>query len=165
MFLPYNPTDSVELKLRHYLNISLDNEELWNKLVWLDIFSDKKVELKNATPAQIMQKILEEKLSLEPDDKDMIAMWHKFNFIDKNTGKHREVQSSLIVLGDDQTYTSMAKTVGLPVAIAAKLILNGTIKTPGVHIPTTAEVYNPVLNELENYGIIFKEKEVEPKLY
>jgi saccharopine dehydrogenase-like NADP-dependent oxidoreductase len=165
LFLPYNPTDSVELKLRHYLNISLDNEELWNKLVWLDIFSDKKVELKNATPAQIMQKILEEKLSLEPDDKDMIAMWHKFNFIDKNTGKHREVQSSLIVLGDDQTYTSMAKTVGLPVAIAAKLILNGTIKTPGVHIPTTAEVYNPVLNELENYGIIFKEKEVEPKLY
>lgn len=165
LFLPYNPTDSVELKLRHYLNISMDNEDLWFKLEWLDIFSDKKVGIKDATPAQIMQKILEDKWSLEPEDKDMIAMWHKFNFVDKNTGEQREIQSSLIVLGDDQTYTSMAKTVGLPVAIAAKLILNGTITTPGVHIPTTAEVYNPVLSELENYGIIFKEKEVEPTLY
>ena len=160
MFFAYNPNDSVELKMKYYLNIRQDDTILWNQLESLGIFSDKKIGLESATPAQILQKILEENWSLDPEDKDMIAMWHKFNFIDKETGKERIFESSLIVLGDDQTYTGMSKTVGLPVAIAAKLILNGTITSPGVHIPTTPEIYNPVLNELENYGIIFREKEV-----
>jgi len=71
----------------------------------------------------------------------------------------------MVVKGDDQTYTAMAKTVGIPVAIAAKMILNGKIKTPGVHIPITKEIYEPVLNELEDYGIQFNEIEVEPRFY
>lgn len=159
LFLAYNPNDTVELKMKYYLNIRQDDALLWYQLESLGIFSDTKIGLKNATPAQVLQKILEENWTLDPEDKDMIAMWHKFNFIDKNTGKERQIESSLIVLGDDLTYTGMAKTVGLPVAIAAKLILNGTISTPGVHVPTTKEIYDPVLNELENYGIIFNEKE------
>lgn len=165
LFLPYNMHDSVELKLKHYCNIHQDDVELWNKLEWLGLFDDTVIGLKEATPAQVLQHILEKKWHLDPEDKDMIVMWHKFNFIDKNTGKNREIQSSLVVLGDDQTYTAMAKTVGLPVAIATKLILNGEISTPGVHIPTNAEIYEPVLSELENYGINFNEKEVEPTLY
>ncbi len=162
-FLPYNPHDSVEIKLKHYLNIHQDEIELWEKLEWLDIFSDKKVGLKNATPAQILQKILEEKWKLEPDDKDMIVMWHRFLF--KINNEFKEIHSSMVVKGDDQTYTAMAKTVGIPVAIAAKMILNKKIITPGVHIPITKEIYEPVLNELEEYGILFNEIEVEPRFY
>jgi saccharopine dehydrogenase-like NADP-dependent oxidoreductase len=66
----------------------------------------------------------------------------------------------MVCLGEDQTYTAMAKTVGLPVAMATLLILNGKIKTPGVQIPIRKEVYLPILKELEENGIIFKEQSV-----
>ena len=67
----------------------------------------------------------------------------------------------MVVLGEDQTYTAMAKTVGLPVAIATISILNGQIKSPGVQLPISREVYEPILKELENYDLRFVEKEVE----
>ena len=67
----------------------------------------------------------------------------------------------MVTLGEDQTYTAMSKTVGLPVAIATLAILNGTISTAGVQIPITKEVYNPILKELEANGIIFNEKETQ----
>jgi saccharopine dehydrogenase-like NADP-dependent oxidoreductase len=157
-FLPYSPTDSVELKMRHYLKIDQD-DIMWGKLLELDLFSKtKKVGLENATPAQILQKILEEKWSLAEDDKDMIVMHHKFGY--KLNGKKQQVDSSMVVIGKNQTYTAMAKTVGLPVAIATLHILNGNITTPGVQIPISKEVYTPILKELENYGIIFKERDV-----
>ena len=66
--------------------------------------------------------------------------------------------SSMVIKGEDQTYTAMAKTVGLPMAIACKLILNGTIKEKGVQIPITAQFYEPILNELKTFEIDFKEK-------
>ena len=66
----------------------------------------------------------------------------------------------MVVLGDDQTFTAMAKTVGLPVAIATLKILNGDIKTKGVIIPINKDVYEPILKELENHGVIFTEKKV-----
>ena len=156
LFLPYSPTDSVELKLRHQLKIDQD-DIVWDKLVELDIFNaDKKVGLKKATPAQILQKILMDSWSLHEDDKDMIVMYHKFGYI--LDGKKLQIDSSMVTIGEDQTYTAMAKTVGLPVAIATLQILNGQIKTPGVHIPLSKEVYEPILNELEEYGIIFNER-------
>ena len=157
-FLAYNPHDSVELKLRSYLKIDQD-DIMWEKLVELDIFNpNKKVGLKNGTPAQILQKILMDSWTLEEDDKDMIVMQHKFGYEYK--GKKHQIESSMVVIGEDQTYTAMAKTVGLPVAIATLKILNGEIKTPGVQLPITKEVYQPILKELENYGIQFKELEV-----
>src|SRR5690606_4989948 len=137
-------TDSVELKFKHYLNIRQDDVDLFDKFVWLGIFENTKIELKDATPAQILQHILEQKLSLSANDKDMIVMWHRFLF--KQDGDFKEIHSSMVVKGDDQTYTAMAKTVGLPVAIATKMILNEVIKTPGVHIPISKEVYEPILN-------------------
>jgi saccharopine dehydrogenase-like NADP-dependent oxidoreductase len=156
-FLPYSPTDSVELKLRHQLKIDQD-DIVWSKLVDLDIFNDKKfVNLKKATPAQILQKILTESWTLSPDDKDMIVMYHKFGY--ELGGKKYQIDSNLVVIGEDQTYTAMAKTVGLPVAMAALAILNKKIKTPGVQIPVKKEIYDPILEELKNYGITFKEHE------
>ena len=158
LFLAYSPTDSVELKLRSYLKIDQD-DVMWEKLLELDIFSTtKKVGLKNATPAQILQKILSDKWTLEEHDKDMIVMHHKFGY--ELNGKKHQVESSMVSLGENQTYTAMAKTVGLPVAIAALKILNKEITTPGVQRPITKEVYEPILKELENYDIFFKEKEV-----
>ncbi len=162
-FLPYNPNDSIELKFKHYFNIRQDDIDIFEKFEWLGIFEETKIGLKNATPAQILQHILEQKWKLDPEDKDMIAMWHRFRF--KLNGEDKEIHSSMVVKGDDQTYTAMAKTVGLPVAIATKMILNGTISTPGVHVPITKEIYNPILVELENYGINFTEKDVNPTFY
>jgi len=158
-FLPYKPYDSVELKLRHYLKIDQD-DVIWDKLLELDIFNaDKKIGLKEATPAQILQKILMEKWTLESEDKDMIIMYHKFGY--ELNGEKKQIESNMVVIGDDQTYTAMAKTVGLPVAIATLKILNGDISTPGVQLPITKEVYEPILKELKEYGINFKEKEVK----
>jgi saccharopine dehydrogenase-like NADP-dependent oxidoreductase len=158
LFLAYSPTDSVELKLRSYLKIDQD-DVMWEKLLEVDIFSTtKKVGLKNATPAQILQKILSDKWTLAEDDKDMIVMHHKFGY--ELNGKKHQIESSMVSLGENQTYTAMAKTVGLPVAIAALKILNKEITTPGVQRPITKEVYEPILKELENYNIFFKEKEV-----
>ena len=158
LFLAYSPSDSVELKLRSYLKIDQD-DIMWEKLLELDLFNpNKKIKLKNATPAQILQKILEDSWTLKSEDKDMIVMQHLFGF-EKN-GEKKQLESSLVVKGENQTYTAMAKTVGLPVAIAALKILKGEIKTPGVQLPLSKEVYDPILKELETYGITFKEKEV-----
>jgi saccharopine dehydrogenase-like NADP-dependent oxidoreductase len=157
-FLAYHPTDSVELKLKHYLKIDQD-DVIWDKFVELDLFNaDKKVGLKNATPAQILEKILSDQWTLKQDDKDMIVMYHKFGY--ELDGVQKQIDSKMVCLGEDQTYTAMAKTVGLPVAIAALKILNGTIKTPGFQIPIKKEVYQPILEELETFGVQFIEKEV-----
>jgi len=157
-FLAYNPNDSVELKLRHYLKIDQD-DIIWEKLLELDIFNPtKKVKLVNATPAQILEKILKDSWTLKEDDKDMIVMQHLFGY--ELNGEKHQIESSMVCIGDNQTYTAMAKTVGLPVAIATLKILNGEITTPGVQIPITKEVYKPILKELEENGIIFKEKNV-----
>ena len=117
------------------------------------------VELKKATPAQILQKILMDSWTLSQDDKDMIVMYHKFGY--ELDGKRHQIDATMVAIGEDQTYTAMAKTVGLPVAMATLAVLNGKIKTPGVQIPITKEIYTPILKELTEYNIQFSEKEVE----
>ena len=157
-FLPYHPTDSVEIKTRMALGLEQD-DSMWDKLVELDLFNNHKlVGIKNASPAQILEKILTDSWTLKPNDKDMIVMYHKFGY--ELHGKRHQIDSKMVCLGDDQTYTAMAKTVGLPVAMAALQILNGTIKTPGVQIPIAKEVYGPILKELANFGINFTENEM-----
>jgi saccharopine dehydrogenase-like NADP-dependent oxidoreductase len=158
LFLAYSPNDSVELKLRSYLKIDQD-DIVWDKLVELDLFSEtKKIGVSNASPAQMLQKILSDSWTLEEEEKDMIVMHHKFGY--ELNGEKHQIESSLVVKGENQTFTAMAKTVGLPVAIATLKILNKEITTPGVQLPITKEVYAPILKELEQYGIEFKEKKV-----
>jgi len=157
-FLPFSLTDSVELKTRYQLGIEQDDIQ-WDKLVELDIFNPNKiVGLKNATPAQILEKILTDSWKLAPDDKDMIVMYHKFGY--EINGEKKQIDSKMVTIGEDQTFTAMARTVGLPVAMAALRILNGQIVTPGVQLPIKKEVYEPILKELESFGIEFKEYEV-----
>ncbi|PTS98512.1 saccharopine dehydrogenase, partial [Flavobacterium sp. HMWF030] len=108
-FLPYHPTDSVEIKTRLILKIDQD-DIMWDKLLELDLFNpNKKVNLPNATPAQILEKILSDSWSLEPNDKDMIVMYHKFGF--ELNGEKKQIDSKMVCSGEDQTYTAMAKTV------------------------------------------------------
>ncbi|MGB5665988.1 MAG: saccharopine dehydrogenase C-terminal domain-containing protein [Maribacter sp.] len=158
LFLPYSPTDSVELKLRHYLKIDQDDSK-WEMLSELNLFdANKIIEMENATPAQVLQRILEDSWTLGENDKDMIVMYHKFGYELK--GKKSQIDANMVVIGENRSHTAMAKTVGLPVAIATLLILNKKITTPGVQIPITKEVYNPILSELKNFGITFNEHEV-----
>ncbi|HXH18829.1 MAG TPA: saccharopine dehydrogenase C-terminal domain-containing protein, partial [Chitinophagales bacterium] len=157
-FLYYDPIAPVDLKLAYYMNWDIDSEEM-HRLRWLHVFENRRVGLKNATPAQILQKILEEKWTLEPDDKDMLVMWHKFNY--EMGGQPKEMHAYLVVIGDNTVHTSMAKTVGLPMAIAAKMILQKAISLKGVVIPTVREIYEPVLKELKKFGVNFEEREVK----
>ncbi|QYS90037.1 saccharopine dehydrogenase family protein [Flavobacterium davisii] len=163
LFLPYHSTDSVEIKLRHQLKIDQD-DVMWDKLVELDLFSNQKIlGIKNATPAQALEKILTDSWTLQSNDKDMIVMYHKFGY--ELNGERKQIDATMVCLGDDQTYTAMAKTVGLPVAMATLQILNGNITTLGVQLPIKKEVYTPILKELEEYGVVFIEKEVPYKGY
>ncbi len=107
------------------------------------------------SPADILQFAVEKKLSLRSYDKDMIVMLHEIEYT--VNGQQSKVNSSLVVKGENSLRTAMAKTVGLPLGIAAKLILNGTIKLTGLHIPTSKEIYEPVLKELEQLGVKFQE--------
>jgi saccharopine dehydrogenase (NAD+, L-glutamate forming) len=159
-FLYYSPDDPVKTKLYSYMHIDQDSDER-EKLEWLGIFDNTKIGLKDATPAQILEHILQQKWKLESGDKDMLVMWHKLIYKDIETGKQIFLSSSMVTIGEDQVHTAMAKTVGLPLAIAAKMVLTGQINLTGVHIPTRKEIYEPVLKELEEYGIEFKEKEIK----
>ncbi len=134
------------------------SDQVIEKIEWLGIFEDNNVELTQASPAQVLQNLLEEKWNLEIDDKDMIVMQHQFTY--ELQGEHHELHSSLVFIGVDQIQTAMAITVGLPLAIAAKLILKGQITAVGVHVPVTKEMYQPILAELESLGIRFIEEDI-----
>lgn len=122
---------------------------------WTGIFEPVTIGLHQATPAQALQQLLERRWLLRPSDKDMIVMQHEFEY--RADGKSWRQLSSLIVTGKDSRFTAMAQTVGLPVAIAARRILSGEWKITGVQVPVIAEIYQPVLRELESLGIRFTE--------
>ncbi len=156
-FLP-NGTTSVKDRLIDFMGEEID-EEVVQKLEWLDLFSHTSVQLKEGSPAQLLQHLLESKWLLKPDDKDMIVMQHQFEYIQNN--EKQVLHSSLVVKGDDSVHTAMAKTVGLPLAITVKQILSGKLQLSGVQIPTSKVIYEPLLKELEELGIVFVEKEIK----
>lgn len=105
--------------------------------------------------ADLLQFAMEKKLGLRPYDRDMIVMLHEIGY--EIRGDAYEIRSSLVVKGENNLRTAMAKTVGLPLGIAARLMLKGKIKLKGLHIPTLKGIYKPVLKELETYGVKFTE--------
>ncbi len=160
-FLFYNPNDSVELKLAHYLNLEMESEVM-HKMKWLGMFSHEPVGLEEGTPAQILEHILKKKWTLTEEDNDMIVMWHKFNYLD-DRGVEQEEHATMVSIGEDPVNTAMSKSVGLPLGIATKLILEGKITTPGVQIPIYKEIYQPILDELKAFGFDFIEEKVTPE--
>ena len=156
-FLPFHKSLTIEDKTMKMLNID-EGDSQWIKLNEIDLFSDsKKIPLKNASPAQILEYILKKCWKLESQDKDMIVMYHEFKYINKSSIENKII-STMGCIGEDSTYTAMSKTVGLPLAIACLLILNKEINLKGTQTPINKEIYEPVLKELENYGIFFNEK-------
>ena len=155
-FLKYEPNVPAEIKLQEYCKNATD-PVVMDKLKWLGIFDDRKVGLKNATPAQILQKLLVEKWSMDPEDRDMIIMQHEFKYIFED--KEKMIVSAMAVIGKNQTETAMAMTVGLPLGIATKLLLTGKFKHTGVKLPIEKDMYEPILSELETFGITFEENE------
>lgn len=135
---------------------TIDND-IYLNLQELDLFNQEiMITLKQGTPAMILEHILAKKWSLKPLDKDMIIMTHQISYNLKGIKYCQE--ATMICRGEDQIYTAMAKTVGLPLAIAAIEILNGNITDTGVLLPTDKTIYEPILRELKKCGISFSKK-------
>lgn len=130
---------------------------IMNKLSWLGLFRKKKIGLPNATPALILEHLLLDKWKLKPGDKDMIVMHHEFEYLINN--EKRLQKSTLVLKGENEIETAMSKLVGLPMGIFVKLIVAGKITSTGVNIPVMREVYEPVLEELKQFGVDFIETE------
>jgi saccharopine dehydrogenase-like NADP-dependent oxidoreductase len=144
-------------RLAAYLGLAPESQEM-QLLSWLD-FPEEAIGLPQATPAQVLEKLLTRKWQLAPGDKDLVGMQHLLEY--EKAGKLYRLKSSLSVIGEDERNTAMAKTVGLPAGILAVMILQNRIKQRGVLIPTAPEIYGPVLAELEGLGIRFEEEEKE----
>jgi saccharopine dehydrogenase-like NADP-dependent oxidoreductase len=151
-FLSGATQKNVENIFCQFFNLTKNSKD-FKRIKWLGLFENKHIELQEASPAQILQQLLQNKWCLEKTDLDMIVMKHEIEY-NLNNKKHL-ANSTLIVKGEDKTYTAMAKTVGLPMAIAAKLILQNKIKAKGIQIPITAEFYEPILKELAKNNISF----------
>jgi saccharopine dehydrogenase-like NADP-dependent oxidoreductase len=160
-YLPFDAKKDIREKFIEYF--ALENAlEVMEKLDWLGLFSDRPVGHTQATPARILQTLLEDKWQLEPGDKDMIVMLHKLEYT--LHGVEMEAQMSFVVTGQDEVNTAMATTVGLPLGMAAKQILSGHMKQTGVVIPITADIYEPILRELQaDFGVRFMHSEKEIK--
>ncbi len=147
---------SVKERIANFVKQGVDSEVI-QKLEWLGLFSKKKIRLKDATPALILEQLLLDKWKLNPQDKDMIIMQHEFEY---ELGREKRQQiSTLIMKGEDSENTAMSKLVGLPLGIFAKQVMEGRIVKAGVNIPVMPEVYEPVLKELKEFGVIFKDEE------
>jgi saccharopine dehydrogenase-like NADP-dependent oxidoreductase len=153
-FLPFHPELSVEEKLADVIP-DLDFPS-FEKIQWLGFFENRQLPKTKGSPAQVLQAILEQDWNLQPVDRDMIVMQHLIEIQTERGAK--KVSSSLVSFGQDSVYTAMAKTVGLPLAIAVDLFLKGKIKLTGLHVPVLPEIYEPILEELEKVGIRFEEK-------
>ncbi len=154
-FTPGNALEQLEERVCTFLNISPESE-LFNKLKWLGLFDSTPIALREGTPAAILQMLLQQKLKLQKGELDMIVMHHVLEVTLQ--GKPQVIKSSLVVKGEDEVLTAMAKTVGLPMGIAAKLVLSNQVKLRGVQIPVNPVLYKPILTELEHYGISFIEE-------
>ena len=150
-FLPYHLLDSVEVKFKKFLRP--ERVHLFELFEEIGCFRGDVLPFKeDASPAVLLHTLLEKAWALKPTDKDMLVMLHEFEF-EHPTGRTK-ITSSMVALGEDNVFTAMSNTVGIPIGIIAKLILKG-YSNPGVHIPIQKELYLPVLKELEEFGIKF----------
>jgi saccharopine dehydrogenase (NADP+, L-glutamate forming) len=149
-FLEARPGVSIEEKVCSMFKIGPDSGEI-QRLAWSGFFSNESVGLTRGTPAQVLEHILNKKWQLKKGDKDFIVMWHRFSY--QLDGQTKQIRSHITVEGEDEIKTAMAKTVGLPLAMAAKLVLLGRIRSRGVVIPVAEEIYQPILKELQTVGI------------
>jgi saccharopine dehydrogenase-like NADP-dependent oxidoreductase len=133
----------------------LDNGKLFEQFEFLGLNDETLINKGQACSADVLQWIIEKKWALQETDKDMIVMLHEFDYT--LDGVERLLKSQLVVKGENNLCTAMAKTVGLPLGIAAVALLEEKITDRGLHIPTIPGIYEPVLAELRVHGIAFHE--------
>jgi saccharopine dehydrogenase (NADP+, L-glutamate forming) len=150
-------TQPAEELICQLFGLDQKGEEM-KRLSWSGFFADEKIGLDQGTPAQVVEHILQKRWKLQRGDQDFIVMWHRFGFETHGRDK-REIQAYLTCTGQDENNTAMAQTVGLPLAIATKLLLQGKIQSRGVVIPVVPEFYNPILEELGQMNIKLHEVE------
>ena len=152
----------LDERLQQFLHIT--DQEVMDKLRWLGLFEETPIfETPPAetaySPAQILQRLLESKWGLAAGDKDMCVMMHVMEYTLNQ--QHFRQYSSMVAIGTDEVHTAMAKTVGLPAAIATERIMLGLMKQTGVVIPVTADIYVPLLQALASeHNIVFRETTV-----
>lgn len=146
---------SLEDRIAKLAGVEVDSEVM-EKIKWTGILSDQKIGLDNATPAKILEHLLLKKWKLQPEDKDMIIMQHEFIYTLQ--GEKLKVTSTMVLKGNDAQDTAMSKLVGLPMGIFVKLLMEGTSFKGNESIPVNKDIYQPILEELEGHGVVFKEK-------
>jgi saccharopine dehydrogenase-like NADP-dependent oxidoreductase len=149
-YLPDHHSATLEERIAQSLNTG-QNSELFQRLLWTDLLTDRPVTRVNGTPAEILLDLLLDKWQFEDEDTDMIVFYDRQEYM--LDGQLYEHLSYMASKGLGHGHTAISRTVGLPAAIGAKLILNGQIKTRGVILPLKKEVYEPILNELEDLGL------------
>ena len=132
------------------------HSRVMKKLDWLGLFRKKRIQLPSATPAQILEHLLLDRWKLEPTDRDLILMQHEFEYDLDN--ERKTLVSTLVMRGEDSERTAMSNLVGLPMGILVKELMLGNIKQTGTQVPVERHVYEPVLEELEEYGVVFREE-------
>ena len=149
------PDDDIVKATAKYLGLETYSTVI-KRLGWLGLFSDKVLPKDKDNPLDYMNVLTLEKMSLSEDERDMIVMHHEF--VAKYPNKKEYITSTLVDYGIPNDDSSVARTVSIPAAIATKMILEGKINITGVHIPVIPEIYNPILDELEEMNIKFSEK-------
>jgi saccharopine dehydrogenase (NADP+, L-glutamate forming) len=161
-------TGAVKVQLAEFCGIK-QKKKLLNQLEWLGLFSDEKIPLASATPAQILQELIERKWQMQPQDNDLVVMRHEIGCRlpvdgasipsekEKKSNRRRHT-STMVIKGENSIHTAMAKTVGLPLALMAKLIIQQEVFLTGVHLPVMSQVYGPVLRDLQTLGVKFDEE-------
>lgn len=159
MFLPLHISSAnLEHRVANFLNISPTGKIMEN-LTWLGLFSDEPIQCTDDTSAGVLVDILKKKLSLPEKGRDMVAIVHEIEakFPEENN-RMEKITSTFVEYGEPSGFTAIAKTVGLPSALAAKLILTGELPISGCHIPTHPAVYSKVLPKLKDMKLTFNEK-------
>ncbi|MEW5760677.1 MAG: saccharopine dehydrogenase C-terminal domain-containing protein [Candidatus Thermoplasmatota archaeon] len=152
-----NCKEGLDLKdeIAKYLRIE-KYSAVMKRLEWLGLLSDEPLPIQKGSPLDILSARLLEKLQYAPNERDMIVLHH--DFIAEKGGKKEKITSTLVDFGIPGGDSAVARTVSIPAAIGGKLILEGKIKSRGVCIPVLPEIYEPVLKELEGFGIKLSEK-------
>jgi len=150
------PTEDLKQKTAGLLKMKAEDRVI-SRLEWLGLFSDNPIPLAKGSPLDVLCALFEAKLKYAPGERDMLIMQHKFT-IHWDDGRMERVRSTLVDYGIPNGDSSMSRTVALPAAIASRLILEGQVKLKGVQIPIHPELYKPILTELAQLGIRFKEE-------
>ncbi|MBC7361235.1 MAG: saccharopine dehydrogenase NADP-binding domain-containing protein [Candidatus Aminicenantes bacterium] len=155
-FLELGPQEPLQEQVAAKLGLTPDSEVI-QSFDWLGLFSDRPLPTRKISPLDLLAALMVDKLKYKEGERDMTILQHEI-IVEYSDSRREKITSTLIDFGIPHGHTSMSRTVGLPVAIGVKLILENKIHLRGVLIPTAAEIYDPILQELKTLGIRFKEE-------